>query len=137
MIMYEEELILFLQKARKDVDSFHLLATNDSLLENALFHAQQAVEKWLKALIALTGMENEKTHNLVYLLKLIQQHHLELNDSKFQDYAALLTPYAVNIRYYHVNNAAINLKSDIDSARIALADFEALLKPKFSDSVWC
>lgn len=41
-----------------------LLALDDPILENGLFHCQQAVEKWLKSLLISNGIAFPKTHDL-------------------------------------------------------------------------
>lgn len=60
------------------------------------FHAQQVVEKTLKAWLALHGVEYPRTHDLSLLLSLLCTHEPEANT-----YADLLefTPYAVQFRY--------------------------------------
>ena len=61
------------------------------------FHAEQAVEKALKAVLSSSGIEYPRTHNLVMLVELLRQaqHDLPANADDF----ALLVPYAVMLRY--------------------------------------
>lgn len=66
------------------------------LLEELCFHAQQAVEKSLKAVLIAKRISFPKTHNIRVLLDLLPQDiavPLEI------ERAASLTDYAVMIRY--------------------------------------
>jgi len=69
-------------------------------LEIICFHAQQAAEKSIKAVIlynsSITAVE--KTHDLSLLLDRIAQNKINFNP-KFYDYADLLFPYSVLTRY--------------------------------------
>jgi len=60
------------------------------------FHAQQAVEKTLKAWLALSGVEYPRTHDISLLLSV-----LRLQEQDVDDYDDLLefNPYAVQFRY--------------------------------------
>lgn len=61
------------------------------------FHAQQAVEKWLKAVIAANGGTFERTHDLDRLIEGAQGlgHELPID----ADEVIALTQYAVPFRY--------------------------------------
>jgi HEPN domain-containing protein len=65
--------------------------------DTASFHAQKAVEKYLKAVIALAGIPIPRTHNL----ELIYDQCLTVEPSLILDRTELsvLTPYAVELRY--------------------------------------
>lgn len=52
---------VLLKKSAEDEESLHLSALSDSI---AAFHAQQAIEKLLKALLAELGLDYPKTHDL-------------------------------------------------------------------------
>ena len=76
----------------------------DRLLGDALapdsmvgFHAQQAVEKLLKAALFLAGAAPPRTHQLVELLDLANAHGLALPEEAEE--LRWLTPYAVFYRY--------------------------------------
>lgn len=61
------------------------------------FHAQQAAEKWLKAVLASRGVDFEYTHDLRRLIGLAG---LASIDSPFDTRQAIaLTEYAVPLRY--------------------------------------
>jgi HEPN domain-containing protein len=61
------------------------------------FHAQQAAEKLIKAVLAARGVAFMKSHALSYLVGLVEEHHidapLELSE------ADVLSPWAVEFRY--------------------------------------
>jgi len=38
------------------------------ILDNACFHSQQAIEKYLKAFLIYHGRDIERTHNIIFLL---------------------------------------------------------------------
>ena len=61
------------------------------------FHAEQCVEKYLKARLADAGVSFPKTHDLTVLLSLAQQ--CEAQWEVFRKDMAFLTEYAVKIRY--------------------------------------
>jgi HEPN domain-containing protein len=42
------------------------------------FHAQQAVEKALKVALTLTGVDYPKTHDIDFLLALVERHSVEI-----------------------------------------------------------
>lgn len=66
------------------------------------FHAQQAVEKALKAWIGFLGGDYPRTHDLSHLL-----HLLTLKDERAGEYLSLVryTVYAVQMRYDLRNDA--------------------------------
>ena len=63
----------------------------------ACFHAQQAAEKYLKALLTWHQIEFSKTHAIEQLLDLVKDAEPE-TASSLRD-AMALTPYGVDIRY--------------------------------------
>jgi HEPN domain-containing protein len=86
----------WLRHARSDLAMAQLTPPPGALPEALCFHAQQAVEKALKALLVTRSVPLPRTHNIGNLLDLVSQHvavppHLRS--------AALLTEYAVAARY--------------------------------------
>jgi HEPN domain-containing protein len=61
------------------------------------FHAQQAVEKALKAWLTLVGVEYPRTHDLEELLELLEEHAKPILEA-FYDLVDL-TDFAVQFRY--------------------------------------
>jgi HEPN domain-containing protein len=61
------------------------------------FHAQQAVEKLIKAVLAARGVAFMKSHALSYLIGLVEENKIEAPESLTQ--ADVLSPWAVEFRY--------------------------------------
>ncbi len=66
------------------------------LYEHLCFHAQQAAEKSLKAILVKSGIAFPHTHNLQTLIDLLPQ---EIPRTSSLTSAARLTAYAVSCRY--------------------------------------
>jgi len=63
----------WLEKAKVDINASEaLLAADPPLLYPACFHAQQAAEKYLKALLTWHQIEFPKTHDIEQLLELVE-----------------------------------------------------------------
>ena len=78
----------------------HLFATYHPLpLEIICFHCQQASEKAVKSIIVLNGSQGgiPKKHDLFILLNQIR--NMVDIDVKYYDFADILTPYSVVMRY--------------------------------------
>jgi HEPN domain-containing protein len=71
-------------------------AGGDILLEALCFHAQQAAEKSVKAVLVHHGVAVPKTHNLKILLEMVSAHGVVPPDVAG---APRLTDYAVVFRY--------------------------------------
>jgi HEPN domain-containing protein len=88
----------WLAKAEQDMKAGEaLLAIEPPYLYPACFHAQQAAEKYLKALLTWHQIEFPKTHAIELLLELLKGVDSQ-TASQLQD-AGELTPYGVDIRY--------------------------------------
>jgi hypothetical protein len=61
------------------------------------FHAQQATEKLIKAVLAARGVTFAKSHALSYLIGLVEENHIEAPDELSE--ADMLSPWAVEFRY--------------------------------------
>ena len=87
----------WMQKGESDRLTASLIAQSPGPYDTACFHTQQAVEKYLKAVIALTGSPIPRTHDLadIYDLCLAVEPALVLDRNEI----AVLTPYAVQLRY--------------------------------------
>ncbi len=59
----------WLIKAEHDLASAQrLIEIEPMILDNACFHCQQAIEKYLKAFLIYHGRDIERTHNIIFLL---------------------------------------------------------------------
>jgi HEPN domain-containing protein len=74
------------------------VATNDNrvLFENLCFHAQQTVEKSIKAVLVMHGIDFPKTHNIEWLLDLLPSD-VERTEALLESRA--LSGYATVMRY--------------------------------------
>jgi HEPN domain len=61
------------------------------------FHAQQATEKLIKAVLAARGVTFAKSHALSYLIGLVEENHIEAPAELSE--ADVLSPWAVEFRY--------------------------------------
>lgn len=89
---------VLLSLAREDLCSAQALHRATGISERPVgFHAQQAVEKALKAVLAHLGVEFPFTHDIAALIELCEDQHLEL-PPQLQE-ADRLSPYAATVRY--------------------------------------
>lgn len=72
----------------------------ESPVEITLFHAQQAAEKYIKAVLALRGIIFRRTHDLVELNELAIQNGITVPVDR--ELLMRLSPYAVEFRYLGV-----------------------------------
>lgn len=86
-----------LDKAGHDLVAARATIVTGQALDTVCFHAQQAVEKGLKALLALQDVVYPWRHDLAELLELVRGHYpnLQLPSDELLE----LSPYAVEARY--------------------------------------
>lgn len=93
-----EEAQRSLKVADRDITAFNILKEDPDAHDSVVnFHAQQAVEKSLKAVLYAYQIEFERTHDLVKLAQLLAHSGLVLPVS--DDQLRLLNPFAVTFRY--------------------------------------
>ncbi len=93
-----EEAHRLLRLAARDRSTFMLLARlPDAPLSAVGFHAQQAIEKALKAVSTLHGVETRRTHDLVALAQALGDTGCPIPCSL--ESLRLLNPFAVEVRY--------------------------------------
>ncbi len=93
-----EELQAWMGKARNDLRGIAVdLAAEPPLLEDALFHCQQAAEKSLKAFLTFHNQVFSKTHDLQRLA--YQCARLDATLEELTDRLGTLTKYAWMYRY--------------------------------------
>ena len=133
---------LLLRKATSDVAAGRTLAADPDQHDDVVgFHLQQAVEKALKAVLALRSLEIPRTHDILLLLGLLEVAKLDLPGAVKE--AAVLTPWAVAMRYDEMEatldrRSALSIaeatvgwaRGLIDAARAAARDDELLLQPR-------
>ena len=93
-----EEAQRALRLADRDIYAFNVLKKEpDTYLAVVYFHAQQAVEKLLKAVLFSAQIEFRRTHDLTELAFLLQQNDIQIPIAAAQ--LARLNPFAVTYRY--------------------------------------
>ena len=89
---------ILLQAAEQDLAACEALAQAPGIGDAIVgFHAQQATEKALKAVLSRHGVEFRRTHDLALLLDLLQDR--QLPPPPGADWLDELNPYAVEARY--------------------------------------
>lgn len=86
------------RKASNDATAMRELAGNPEISDEIVgFHAQQAIEKWLKALMAIHGLPQTRIHDIDRLAEIVERNGAELPVDR--DRLDELTQYAVPLRY--------------------------------------
>ncbi len=86
----------WLRYAESDLDIARITQSSRILLEGLCFHAQQAAEKALKAVLIAYSIPFPRTHNITALIDLLPQ---DIALPSEVEAAASLTDYAVLMRY--------------------------------------
>lgn len=85
-------------KAEEDATAVREFADNLEIADSIIgFHAQQAVEKWLKAVTAASGLRHSGIHDIDRLIEIVETRGIEIRLDR--DRLAVLTQYAVPLRY--------------------------------------
>lgn len=117
---------LLLDSASQDLAACALLATGPGIGDAVIgFHAQQAIEKSLKAVLSASKVEFRRTHDLVSLLDLLQDHHLPAPPEA--DWLDELNPYAVEARYGTISPHGMDRQRALGAASAVLAWAEKLV----------
>lgn len=108
-----EDIKVWIEKADHDLGSAKVINLHlPHYFDTIGFHCQQAVEKYLKALLIYYHIEFLRSHDLIYLLELLSRK-IEIEDSRFKK-AFSLNNFGVQIRY---PNIILKLtKEEIESA---------------------
>ena len=108
----------WLTKAEHDLTTAHLVQNHlPDFKDTIAFHCQQAVEKLLKAYLIHLSVAFRRSHDLIYLLDIIEQPDLFTRED--YDRVARLQDYAVEIRY---PNDSIFLSHEEVLGALATAD---------------
>ena len=86
----------WLRYARSDLELARIEKPEGILLESLCFHAQQAAEKALKAVLIFLEIDYPRTHNIRTLLDLLMEG---IDVPQEIEEGAALTDYAVGSRY--------------------------------------
>jgi len=89
---------LLLESAGRDASTVNTLAGLSHIHDSIVgFHAQQAAEKYLKAVLSAHDIPFRRTHDLAELLDILADHNLL--PPPHADFLDELNPYAVEARY--------------------------------------
>lgn len=117
---------LLLQKAREDLSAAQaLIATEDQADHVIGFHLQQAVEKALKSVLADRAVEIPRTHDLGYLVELMESFDVEMPEAITS--SDWLTPWGVLFRY-DSNPDTLDRDKGLEAAAAAIGLAEQLTR---------
>lgn len=109
-----------LRRAIEDLDALLALYEHGGIADAVLgFHAQQAVEKALKAALVATGWSLRRTHDLRFLLD--QADEVGIDVAEEVRTARWLTPWAVEARYDDFLEESLDREAAVSAARSAVA----------------
>lgn len=91
------------------------------------FHTQQAVEKSLKAVLALRGVEFPYTHDLDGLLRLCQKNGINVPEDLAE--VDRLSPFAVRLRYDATPSTGLDRDQALLWAASAVEWARSIIKP--------
>jgi HEPN domain-containing protein len=116
---------LYLTKAASDLAAARALASDAGQQDDVVgFHAQQTVEKSIKAVLALKGIDIPRTHDLVLLARLASKE--DDRTPRELDEAQSLSPWAVAMRYDEME-ARLDRDAAIRMAAASLSWADALV----------
>lgn len=110
----------WIEKADHDLGSAKVIYLHlPDYFDTIAFHCQQAVEKYIKAILFFNEIEFQRSHDLIYLLELLSGK-IEI-DERWYKIAVTLNNFSVQIRY---PNTIIKLsKEEIESSIQIAEDF--------------
>jgi HEPN domain-containing protein len=113
------------RKAEGDAKAMRRLASDPEIDDEAVgFHAEQAIEKWLKAVIIARGMSTEGTrHDLVRLLRILAVGGVESPPDA--ERLAELAVYGARARYENVVDLEPLDRDAVDSVVAAVGEWAA------------
>ena len=90
--------VVLLEKGKEDLYALDSMADDPRAPESVVgFHAQQAVEKFMKAVLASRAIEFPRTHNLALLLDMLADNGVPWPPEGEE--LIRLTPYGAHFRY--------------------------------------
>ncbi len=113
-----EEVKEWIEKADHDLGSAKVIYLHlPDYFDTIAFHCQQAVEKYIKAILVFNKIEFQRSHDLVYLLELLSRR-IEIDEIRFKK-AFTLNSFGVQIRY---PNKTIKLTKDELKSAIQISE---------------
>jgi HEPN domain-containing protein len=124
------ELLGWIARAEEDFTlARSALRRKKPLLYGATFHAQQCVEKYIKALLVARGLAFPRTHDLVALTDLCLQGGIIIPVE--QEALDLLAAYAVQVRYPGEDPALAEVREALQVAQTVRRFVRKFLNPYF------
>jgi HEPN domain-containing protein len=122
----------WLLKANQDYLAFQILVESEkNMLDMAAFHAQQAVEKWLKALILFhLDADPPRIHDIRSLINILSPYYPAFHSEEWRDRAEVFSHFAVEIRYLEPSQPITVIQPDAKILEEALLSFRAFAKEK-------
>lgn len=110
----------WIEKAEHDLGSAKIIFIHlPDYIDTIAFHCQQAVEKYIKAILVHKGIEFQRSHDLIYLLEILS-NHTEISEDKYKK-AVSLNGYSIQIRY---PNKIVKLSTEeLESAIVISQEF--------------
>jgi HEPN domain-containing protein len=106
----------FFRKAVEDREAMEILIASDRAADAVVgFHAQQAVEKFAKAVLVARDIEVPRTHDLRFLFDVASAERVEIPDAVQS--SRWLTPWSVEFRYGDESEDPFDRAAAIDSVR--------------------
>jgi HEPN domain-containing protein len=123
-----EHALALLSKADHDLVAAKATIATGKALDTVCFHAQQAAEKSLKALLALHDVVYPYRHDLGELIELVKTRFPAV--APLQNELLGLSPYAVELRYDDTAEPLIaEARAALDTAVKAYAFAERIVAP--------
>lgn len=96
-----EKAKLLLEKAKDDEILLEEIISNERIRNEIIgFHAQQASEKLLKALLMAKNIPYRRTHDLIELIDLLADNGIKFPEPLME--IRTLSPFAVDFRYDYI-----------------------------------
>jgi HEPN domain-containing protein len=121
----------FVRLARDDLAAFQVLVASPQIRKSlAFFHAQQAMEKSLKAVLFARSVSFRKTHDLYALAELLNASGISAPSSSVE--LASINPYAVESRYGDEVTSTLSA-AEVDAMAVRLVDWAGGVVASFGD----
>jgi HEPN domain-containing protein len=113
--------------AERDAVAVEKMAPDVDLADDIVgLHAQQAAEKYLKAVLAFRGITYRRVHSITYLLGLLEDHEVHAPPRAAE--LETLTPWAPQARYDHEADAVLDREAAVELVVAVRAWAEAELR---------
>jgi len=116
-----------LHKAKNDLSALVNMMDEEAFSEDIFgFHAQQSIEKALKAWLAALGALFPKTHDITLLLQLLEQKGEDI--AKYEDFLEY-NMYAVQFRYedFDMTDQPIDRAECIKQVKVLINHVDAII----------